>query len=83
VSRQVTAGEKPGIFGMTGDLTIKGHMKTISFPFMYATKNGKVIFKGTFNINRKDFDIGGSSVISDSVGVDLNIVGLLIFFNTG
>ena len=74
VSRQVTAGEKPGTFSITGDLTIKGHIKTISFPFVYETKNGKVNFTGTFYINRKDFDIGGSSVISDSVGVDLNIV---------
>jgi polyisoprenoid-binding protein YceI len=74
VSRQVTAGMNPRTFSMTGDLSIKGHIKTISFPFAFTTKNGKVNFAGTFNINRKDFDIGGTSVISDSVGVDLDIV---------
>jgi polyisoprenoid-binding protein YceI len=74
VSRQITGGEKPGTFSMTGDLTIKGHSKTITFPFNYSTKNDKVNFTGSFNINRKDFNIGGTSVISDSVGVDLNVV---------
>jgi polyisoprenoid-binding protein YceI len=74
VSRQVTAGEAAGTFRMTGELSIKGHSKTISFPFMYTMKNGKIGFTGSFTINRKDFDIGGSSVISDSVGVDLNVV---------
>jgi polyisoprenoid-binding protein YceI len=74
VSRQITEGEKPGTFSMTGDLTIKGHSKTITFPFKYSTKNDEVNFTGSFNINRKDFDIGGTSVISDSVGVDLNVV---------
>jgi polyisoprenoid-binding protein YceI len=74
VSREITSGEKPGTFTMSGDLTIKGHSKTISFPFMYSTENDKVKFTGSFNIDRKDFNIGGTSVISDSVGVDLNVV---------
>jgi len=72
-STKVSAG-KNGAFIINGKLTIKKTTKVISFPFSAATSNDSYVFKGTFNINRKDFDIGGTSTISDNVDVSLNII---------
>jgi polyisoprenoid-binding protein YceI len=73
VSTKVTSG-KNGAFAITGKLTIKKTTKVISFPFSATPSNDGFVFKGTFNINRKDFDVGGTSTISDNLDVSLNIV---------
>jgi polyisoprenoid-binding protein YceI len=71
VSTKVAA--KNGGYLITGNLTIKKQTKVISFPFT-ATQSGEgYLFKGTFTINRKDFDVGGSSTIANSLDVSLNI----------
>jgi polyisoprenoid-binding protein YceI len=72
VSTKVT-GEN-GSYYVTGKLTIKKTTKVISFPFSAAAANDGYIFKGKFNINRKDFDIGGASTISDNLEISLNIL---------
>jgi polyisoprenoid-binding protein YceI len=73
VSTKVTGG-KNGAFIITGNLTIKKTTKVISFPFSATPSNDGYLFKGTFNINRKDFDVGGTSTISNELEVALNIL---------
>lgn len=59
---------------VTGELTIKGISKNISFPFTAVTQNGGMVFTGNFSIDRKDFDIGGgSAVLSNNVDVSLKV----------
>jgi polyisoprenoid-binding protein YceI len=71
VSTQVTG--KNGAYKVTGKLTIKKTTKTISFPFNANTSGDGYLFKGGFTINRKDFDVGGTSTISDELTVALSI----------
>lgn len=54
----------------TGQLTIKGKSKTVNIPFTYANRT----FKGSFKVNRKDFDLNdgtGMFVIGDIVEVEI------------
>ena len=74
VSTKVTASNKPGSLFIFGKLTIKNQTKDISFPFTATGANDGYLFKGTFNINRKDFGVGGSSVISDNLEVQLSVL---------
>ncbi len=59
-------------YTVTGQLTIKGSTKTISFPFAAAKKDSGMLFTGSFSINRKDFDIGGGSAVMGS-NVDISL----------
>ncbi len=65
---------KNGAYVISGKLTIKKQTKDISFPFTASTSNDGYLFKGTFKINRKDFDVGGTSTISDNLEVALSIL---------
>jgi polyisoprenoid-binding protein YceI len=73
VSTKVTESNKKGILFVFGKLTIKNTSKEISFPFTATGKDGGYLFSGQFKINRKDFDIGGSSTISDNLEVILSV----------
>jgi polyisoprenoid-binding protein YceI len=75
VSTKVTPSNKQGTLFIFGKLTIKKQTKEISFPFTATPADNGYIFKGAFKINRRDFDVGGSSTISDNLEVDLNILG--------
>jgi len=57
-----------------GKLTIKDQTRDISFPFTFTASNNGYLFNGTFNINRKDFGVGGSSTISNNLDVQLIIL---------
>jgi polyisoprenoid-binding protein YceI len=72
VSTKVTGNN--GAYMIHGTLTIKKQAKEISFPFTAVPSNDGYLFKGTFKINRKDFDVGGTSTISDNLEVVLNIL---------
>jgi len=72
VSGKITLSGKNGLF--TGKLTIKDHTKDLSFPFSWEAAGGGYRFKGTFSINRKDFDVGGTSTISDKLDVMLDVI---------
>ncbi len=73
-SVSVKKDEKTGFFLMTGNLTIKGITKQISFPFTEIAQKNGFLFSGTFNINRRDFGVGGSSmVMSDNLQVSLSV----------
>jgi polyisoprenoid-binding protein YceI len=59
---------------ISGQLTIKGISKNISFPFTAVAQNSGMLFTGNFIINRKDFNVGGSSaVLSNNVDVSLKV----------
>lgn len=72
VSSKISAKGDSYLF--TGTLTIKGKSKAISFPFSATPWENRYIFKGVFRINRRDFDVGGLSTVSDELDVNLNVV---------
>jgi polyisoprenoid-binding protein YceI len=76
VSKSITAKNRPGELMMTGELSMKGHTQLVRFPFKYYTDHEKLVLTGSFTINRRDFDIGESSVIADNVTIDLNIIAI-------
>ena len=73
VSSKVTLSTKKGILFIFGKLTIKNKTEDISFPFTAPPSEGGYFFEGEFNINRRDFEVGGSSTLSDKVVVSLHI----------
>ncbi len=74
VSTSVSAPDKSGHYTVTGKLTIRNTTKEISFPFLATPMGNDYIFKGEFSLNRKDFGIGGSSTVSNSLTVTLTIL---------
>ncbi|WP_336514023.1 YceI family protein [Pollutibacter soli] len=77
VSSKITKA-KDGVnsFEFTGELTIKGTKKTIQFPFTTSQANGGTMFKAEFPLNRRDFNVGGSSIsLSDNLTVSLAVLG--------
>lgn len=74
VSTAVTAVDKNGHYTMTGNLTIKGSTKEISFPFLATPLGGDYIFKGGFKIKRRDFGVGGGSTLSNELTVSLAVL---------
>jgi polyisoprenoid-binding protein YceI len=74
VSETVRPARKQGNYHMVGKLTIRNVTKEISFPFTAVASGKGYLFTGSFKINRKDFDVGGSSTISDNLTVDLKVV---------
>ncbi len=60
---------------ITGSLTIKGITKFISFPFTVSKLPDGYLFAGSFSINRRDFNVGGSSmVLGENVVVNLKVL---------
>jgi polyisoprenoid-binding protein YceI len=74
VSTGVTRADKSGHYTVSGKLTIKNTTKDISFPFLVTPMGDDLIFSGKFTIGRKDFDIGGSSTLSNSLTVSLSVL---------
>jgi len=61
-------------FSVSGKLTIKETTKDISFPFTATAREDGYLFKGSFQLNRRDFKIGGNSmVLGDNVTVTLSV----------
>ncbi|MHA4811801.1 YceI family protein [Flavitalea flava] len=71
VSTSITPSDINNTYKISGKLTIKNKTKEISFPFIATPMGNDYIFSGEFTINRKDFDIGGSSTISNNLTVVL------------
>jgi polyisoprenoid-binding protein YceI len=72
-STKVLNSKKKSEWIIYGKLTMKNHSKDISFPFTAEPAGDGMLFKGLFSINRKDFDVGGTSVISNNVDVSLQV----------
>jgi polyisoprenoid-binding protein YceI len=63
-----------GFYYFTGNLTIKGVTKSISFPFQAKEENNGILFTGNFDINRTDFGVGEQSIVlSNQVAVTLSV----------
>jgi len=74
VSTKLVPGDKPGWYIFNGNLTIKDVTKPIKFPFKVNTSKDGYIFTGEFDMNRRDFNVGGSSVsMADNLKVSLSI----------
>jgi polyisoprenoid-binding protein YceI len=59
---------------VTGNLTIKGITKQVSFPFTVTPVASGYLFEGTFPLNRRDFEVGGSSFsLNDNLQVMLKV----------
>jgi polyisoprenoid-binding protein YceI len=68
------ANSYSGIF----DVTIKGKTKRVDLPFTYVVTGSTAAFKGSFKINRLDFEVGDKSmVLSNEVTVTLNVTTAL------
>ena len=75
VSKHLSATGKSGNYIITGNINIKGTVKEISFPFTATPQNDGFLFEGTFKLNRRDFKVGGSSLIlSDNLIVSLSVI---------
>ncbi|OQP62478.1 hypothetical protein A3860_27685 [Niastella vici] len=74
VSEKVTGTKKNGTLFVSGKLTIKGITKDISFPFTAQPISDGYLFNGQFNLNRRDFKVGGGSTVSDHLTVLLKVV---------
>jgi polyisoprenoid-binding protein YceI len=74
VSTKVTPSNKQGVFYIAGKLTIKKTTKDISFSFTATPSGDGYLFKGDFKISRRDFEVGGSSTISDNLEVFLSVL---------
>jgi polyisoprenoid-binding protein YceI len=75
ISTKVSNSTKAGTYIIDAILTIKGTKKNISFPFTVSPNANGYLFSGSFIINRRDFNVGGSSMIlSDKLTVSLNVL---------
>ena len=73
-STRITKTNKEGYLYMFGTVTIKGVAKEVKFPFKATPKDGGFLFEGEFNLNRRDFGVGGRSLsLSDELNVDLSV----------
>lgn len=77
VSTKITNGSAAGIYLFEGVVTIKGTAKNISFPFTAGATNDGYQFDGSFKIDRRDFKVGGNSlVLSDVLTVSLKVAAI-------
>src|SRR5262249_38833578 len=67
VAASVVLLDGKGHYRVTGKLTIKGTTKEISIPFLVTAAGDDLIFSGSFTINRRDFDVGGTSTLGNDV----------------
>lgn len=66
-----------GFYFFTGNLTMHGITKPISFPFHIEKVNDNYLFTGKFTINRLDFGVGSNSaVLSNTVDVSLSVLAI-------
>jgi len=73
VSTKITSSNKKGTLFVFGKLTIKGITKDISFPFTAIPTQDGYLFNGEFKMNRREFNVGGGSTLSDELTVILKV----------
>lgn len=67
-STKIEAGGKDGAtHTVTGNLTLHGQTKSISFPATITVKDGAASIKSEFAINRKDFGISFAGMTNDLI----------------
>jgi polyisoprenoid-binding protein YceI len=74
VSTKISESTNNGRYYFAGSLTIKGVTKPIQFGFGATLNSTGYLFTGEFEINRRDFGVGGSSIsLNDRVKINLSI----------
>ena len=64
-----------GSFIGTFELTIKNVTKTIQIPFTFLKAGIESTFAGDFELNRRDYKVGGSSIMmSDTVRIKIKVI---------
>jgi polyisoprenoid-binding protein YceI len=59
---------------ITGNLTLRGVTREISFPFNFKTINTGAIVTGAFSVNRSDFKIGKpGGEVAEAIKINLSI----------
>ena len=73
-SEKVEKTANAGSYIVKGKFTIKGISKPISIPFSASAQNGGYLFNGKVVLKRRDFKVGGNSmVLSDNLTLTLNV----------
>jgi polyisoprenoid-binding protein YceI len=74
VSTKITESTNAGRFYVFGNLTIKGVTKAVEFGFSATPVDNGYLLKGGFEINRRDYGVGGSSFsLSDNLTITLTV----------
>jgi len=73
-SSSVSASGGKGNYVLSGKLTIRNITRDISIPFSATPSGDGYLFTGEFRINRRDFNIGGISTISNNLIVSLSVL---------
>jgi len=73
-SSAVRAAGKKDSYLVTGTLTIKKSSRVIDIPFTAIQKGESWVFTGEFSMDRRDYDVGGSSTISNALTVYINVL---------
>jgi polyisoprenoid-binding protein YceI len=75
ISTKITPTATAGNFLMEGNITIRDITRKITFPFTAISTGDGYLLAGSFVINRRDFGVGGGSmVLSDNLTVSLAVV---------
>ncbi len=73
-STKISESTNAGRYFFTGNITIKGVTKPIQFGFGASPSTNGYLFNGEFEINRRDFGVGGNSIsLGDKLKVTLSI----------
>jgi len=74
ISTKIVSSGSAGMYTVEGNITIKGVTKKVAFPFTALSKGDGYLLEGTFKIDRRDFGVGGKSmVLSDKLTVTLAV----------
>jgi polyisoprenoid-binding protein YceI len=68
-----TSGGKNS-YVVLGTLTIKNISRAITIPFLAEINGNSWVFTGHFTMNRRDFNVGGSSTLSNELTVDIKVL---------
>lgn len=74
VSSSIRATGKSGAYEAIGTLTIKSKSKEIQLPFQAEKSGAGWLFTGGFKMNRRDYNVGGSSTLSNELTVEIKVL---------
>jgi polyisoprenoid-binding protein YceI len=67
-------GKDDGKYKVTGDLTLNGKTKSISFPATVTERDGEFALSADFKINRTDYGMSyGAGMINDDVALRVSV----------
>ena len=75
ITTKIETAARLNRYNVEGKLTIKGISKSIKFELIATEKENILDMKCNFEINRRDFKVGGNSlVLSDKVKMNLSLI---------